>query len=203
MVEELINNSSFKFVNIPISVSNHHLHLTQEAVELLFGRDYKLRKRKDLSQPGQYACEETVDVVTPKGKMSCRIVGPCRDKIQVELSKTDSVILGIDPPVRLSGNLKGSAPIKLTGPKGELNLEEGVIISARHIHLSDEEGNKFKLKHGDLVNLAVKSNRGYHVLGNLICRVGRDHKLDVHIDTDEANAIGINNGDIGYIFYKN
>lgn len=195
-------NSEYKTEEVPISISNRHVHLTEDIVEVLFGKNYELKKTKDISQPGQYACNEKIDVVTKKGFVSCRVVGPCRSYVQVEVSGTEAIKLGLDPPIRLAGNIEGSASATLIGPQGEYFLKEGVIISARHVHLSNEEAERFELKHGDVVNLAVNTERGYHTLGNLICRAGKGHKLDVHIDTDEANAIGLKNCGKGNIFYK-
>jgi len=191
---------NFKIIKVPIGISNSHVHLTKKKVELLFGRDYELKKRNDISQPGQYACKETIEIVTEKGKINCRVVGPCRDNVQVEMSQTDAIKLEINAPIRLSGDIKKSGSAKLVGPGGECILKEGIIIAARHVHLSEKEAKKFKLKNNDIVNLAVKTKRGYNVLGNVICRTG-NYKLDVHLDTDEANAIGIKKGDKGYIFY--
>ena len=199
--EKLIRNQGYKLIEVPISVSNRHAHLTEESLRALFGENYKLTKRNDLSQPGQFACQETVYLVTDKSKLICRVVGPTRNKVQVELSKTDAINLGINPPIRLSGDLENSASAKLIGPKGEYSLLEGIIIAVRHIHLSNEQASKYNLKNMDLVNLAVKSEKGFQVLGNVICRVGSTHYFDVHLDTDEANALGIKNGDKGFIFY--
>src|SRR3989338_7775793 len=191
---------NYKIVKVPISISNHHAHLTKQAVELLFGKNYKLKKRNNISQPGQYACDESIDVVAQKDRITCRVVGPCRDNTQVEISKTDAVKLGIKATLRLSGDIKNSSSAKLIGPKGEYVLKEGIVIVKMHMHLSDKEAKKFGLKNGSIVNLAVKTNRGFNIFGDLICRVDKNYRLDVHIDTDEANAAMIENNK-GYIFY--
>lgn len=181
---------------IPVGLSNRHLHLTTKDLETLFGKEAKLTKLRDLSQPGQFAANETVALVGPKGRMEkVRILGPVRDQTQVEVSKTDSYILGIRPPVRISGDIKGSSGIRIIGPKGEIDLKEGVIIAQRHIHMSPDEARDFGVKDGDRVKVKVPGERAL-IFDNVIIRSGPTHKLDFHIDIDEANAAGLSQGDL-------
>lgn len=181
---------------IPVGLSNRHVHLTTKDLETLFGKGAKLTKLRDLSQPGQFAANETVILVGPKGKMEkVRILGPVRDQTQVEVSRTDSFIIGIKPPVRISGDIKGSSGIKIIGPKGEINLKEGVIIAQRHIHMSPDEARSFGVKDGDIVKVKVSGERAL-TFDNVIIRSGPTHKLDFHIDIDEANAAGLSQGDL-------
>ncbi len=181
---------------IPVGLSNRHLHLTTKDLEILFGKGAKLTKLRDLSQPGQFAANETVTLVGPKGRMDkVRILGPVRKETQVEVSRTDSYILGIKPPVRISGDIKGSGGIKIIGHKGEIDLREGVIIAQRHIHMSPDEARGFGVKDGDIVKVKVAGERAL-IFDNIIIRSGPTHKLDFHIDIDEANAAGLSQGDL-------
>ena len=180
---------------IPVGLSNRHLHLTTKDLETLFGKGAKLTKLRDLSQPGQFAANETVTLVGPKGRMErVRILGPVRKETQVEVSRTDSYVLGIKPPVRISGDIKGSSRIKIIGPKGEIDLKEGVIIAQRHIHMSPDEARGFGVKDGDVVKVKVAGERAL-IFDNIIIRSGPTHRLDFHIDIDEANAAGLSQGD--------
>jgi putative phosphotransacetylase len=180
---------------IPVGLSNRHLHLTTKDLETLFGKGAKLTKLRNLSQPGQFAANETVTLVGPKGKMKkVRILGPVRKETQVEVSKTDSYILGIKPPVRISGDIKGSGGIKIIGPEGKIDLREGVIIAQRHIHMSPEEAKSFGVKDGDVVKVKVAGERAL-IFANVMIRSGPTHRLDFHIDIDEANAAGLSQGD--------
>ncbi|MBA7688284.1 Phosphate propanoyltransferase [subsurface metagenome] len=181
---------------IPVGLSNRHLHLTTKDLEILFGKGAKLTKLRDLSQPGQFAANETVTLVGPKGRMDkVRILGPVRKETQVEVSRTDSYILGIKPPVRISGDIKGSGGIKIIGHKGEIDLREGVIIAQRHIHMSPDEARGFGVKDGDIVKVKVAGERAL-IFDNVIIRSGPTHNLDFHIDIDEANAAGLSQGDL-------
>ena len=181
---------------IPVGLSNRHLHLTIQDIETLFGKRARLTKIKDLSQPGQFAANETVALVGPKGRMEkVRILGPVRKETQVEVSKTDSYILGIRPPVRISGDIKGSSGVKIIGPKGEIDLKEGVIIAQRHIHMSPDEARSFGVKDGDIVKVKVAGKRAL-IFNNVMIRSGPTHKLDFHIDIDEANAAELSQGDL-------
>ncbi len=183
--------SSFK---VPVGVSNRHVHLSQEHIDALFGAGYSLTKMKDLSQPGQYACNETVTVIGPKGSMAgVRVLGPARKASQVELSATDTFKVGVKPPVRDSGMLDGTPGVDLEGPIGRVTLDQGVIIAARHIHMTPEEASKYSLKDGDHVRVAVPGPRG-GILEHVLARVHPSYALDLHCDTDEGNALSISNG---------
>ncbi len=181
---------------IPVGLSNRHVHLTTKDLETLFGKGAKLTKLRDLSQPGQFAANEVVALVGPKGRMEkVRILAPVRKETQVEVSRTDSYILGIKPPVRISGDIKGSSGIKIIGPKGEINLRAGAIIAQRHIHLSPDEARGFGVKDGDTVKVKVPGKRAL-IFDNVMIRSGPTHRLDFHIDIDEANAAGLSQGDL-------
>jgi putative phosphotransacetylase len=184
---------------IPVGVSARHIHLSQEHVELLFGHGYQLTEFKPLSQPGQYAANETVAVIGPKGSFpKVRILGPARKATQLEVSRTDSFALGVKAPVRESGDIAGSAGITIKGPAGEITIEEGVIIAARHIHFHTSDADKWGITDKQKLRVAVGGERGV-IFEQVIARVSPDFALDMHIDTDEANAAGINNGDIAVI----
>ena len=179
---------------LPVSISNKHLHLKQEQVEELFGAGYRLTIKKELSQPGQYAAEEAVHVVGPKGMINnVRIVGPARSYNQVELSLTDAIKLGIKAPLRNSGDIAGSASCVLVGPKGYVILNEGVVIAKPHIHLSVADGTALGIKDKDLVDIFFDGEKQAGYFG-ILARVGSEHERDVHIDTDEANAVALASG---------
>ena len=143
--------------DVPIGVSNRHVHLTREHLDILFGKDYELTKAKDLSQPGQFAANETVTIIGPSLRPieKVRVLGPLRKASQVEISMTDSYVLKVKPPVRESGNIAGSSPITLVGPKGVVTLSEGCIIANRHIHMSPKDAERYGIKDGDTVNVSV------------------------------------------------
>lgn len=181
--------------DIPIGVSNRHIHLTKEDVETLFGEGYELEKIKDLKQPGQYACRETLTIVGPSMRPieGVRVLGPVRRASQVEISKTDSFQLKVKPPVRESGDLEGSAPITIIGPRGIVTLKEGCIIANRHIHMGLADAARYGVVDGDYVTVdavGTKRTRWYDVQ----VRVSADFTLEMHVDTDDANASGIGNG---------
>ena len=179
-------------LNIPIAVSARHAHLTQEAVEILFGTGATLTKYKDISQPGQFACNETVDVVGPKRTIQgVRIIGPVRPKCQVEISRTDEFTLGVDAPIRNSGDVQNSPGVKLIGPKGELILEEGLICARRHIHMHTDDAVQFGVADRDVVDVSVTSDGRSLTFGDVLVRVSPKYVLEMHIDTDEANAAEI------------
>ncbi len=190
-------------LTIPLGVSNRHFHLAQSDLERLFGSGYQLTKLKDISQKGQFAAKETLTVIGPKGKIeNLRIVGPTRGQTQLEISRSDAITLGIDPPVRYSGDLKGSAGVRLIGPKGELELKEGVIIPQRHVHMSPEDAKRFEARDRERVivaplpkMLAAGSEDRAVIFDNVLIRVDKNFVLDFHLDTDEANAAGLVNGD--------
>lgn len=184
---------------VPVGVSARHIHLAPEHIDLLFGLGYQLTERKALSQPGQFAAEETVAVYGPKGKFEkVRILGPARGLTQLEISRTDAIMLGIDPPVRLSGDIKGTPGIRIVGPAGELTVEEGVIIAARHIHFHPKEAAAWGIQDKQPLRVRFGGERGV-VFENVIARVHESFALDMHIDTDEANAAGIQSGDFAEI----
>lgn len=189
-------------IKIPVEVSGRHLHLSQEDLEALFGLGYQLKKKKDLSQPSDFAAEETLDLRNgDKIIKGVRVVGPVRKNTQVEISKTDAVYLGINPPIKLSGDIEGTPGITLIGPKGEVILEKGLIIALRHIHCSSEEAKKMKLKNGEIVSVKIGDERPV-IFHNIKVRVGDNYKFCLHIDTDEGNAAGINKIGEGQIIKK-
>lgn len=180
---------------VTIGVSARHIHLSQEHVELLFGKGYALTEMKPLSQPGQYAANETVAVSGPKGSFAkVRILGPARKQTQLEVSRTDAFALGVNPPVRESGDIQGSAGIKLQGPAGELEIEEGVIVAARHIHFHTSDAERYGVADKQLLRVRFPGERGV-IFEQVVARVSDQYALDMHIDTDEANAAGVKNGD--------
>ncbi len=185
---------------VPVGVSNRHVHLSKEDLAVLFGPDYQLTPVKDLSQTGQYAAEEVVTVVTRKNAIqNVRILGPLRGKTQVEISRTDSFALGLRPPVRDSGSLENSESVTLVGPKGSICLKEGVIIALRHIHMSPSDAAKFGVEDKSIVSVKTEGERSV-IFNNVLVRVRDDFVLELHIDTDEANAAGLNNGDIVEVY---
>ena len=180
-------------IKIPIEVSARHAHLSQEHADILFGRDYKFKIFKALSQREQYAYEEKIKIIGPRGHDDeVRVLGPYRSETQVEITETDARQLGIHAPIRESGNLKESAGgVKIVGPKGEVELKKGVIIALRHVHMDPETAVKFGLKLGDKVNVDVSGIRDL-LFENVVVRINPDFRLAMHIDTDEANAAEIN-----------
>lgn len=173
---------------IPIGVSARHVHLAQAEVEQLFGENYQLTPKFELSQPGQFAAEETVVIAGPKGSIErVRILGPARSLSQVEISWTDAMKLGVKPPLRVSGDIKGSSPVTLIGPKGSVVLNEGLIIAQAHIHMSPADSARFQVADGQSVQIKVEGIRPI-ILSNVIIRVSERYRLEMHIDTDEANA---------------
>lgn len=177
---------------ILIEVSGRHCHLSKSDLEKLFGKDYELKKFKQLSQPSDFATEETVEMIVGNKKFEkVRIVGPEREQTQAEISLTDAIGSGVIPPLRISGDLKDSAGFILKGPNGTVELKEGLIIAQRHIHCSSEEAEQMRFKNGDVVSVRVKGDRGL-VFENVKIRVKQDYKLSMQIDTDEGNSAGIN-----------
>ena len=172
-----------------IETSARHVHVTQETLEKLFGKGFQLTVKKNLSQPGQFASEQKIQVVGPKGTLNCSILGPVRKADQVELSFTDARTIGVVAPVRESGDVAGSAACKLVGPAGEVELTEGVIVAKRHIHMTPADAETFGVKNGDIVNVKVLNQTGRGlVFGDTVVRVSSSYALAMHIDTDEANA---------------
>ena len=177
---------------IPVAVSARHVHLTREALEEVYGKGHELSKLRDLSQPGQYAAKETLTLVGARMRTieGVRVLGPLRKYTQVELARTDGIALGLELPVRDSGKLSGSSPIVLVGPKGALNLEEGAIRAARHIHASDTEASSLGLRDGQSVSVRVPGEKGV-VFENVIVKTDPSFSLEMHLDTDDANAADI------------
>ena len=183
-----------------VETSARHIHVSREALDILFGEGYELTPKKDLSQPGQFACEERVTVVGPKKELAgVSILGPVRPETQVELSLTDARSIGISAPVRESGDVKGSAGCKLVGPKGEVELTEGVIAAKRHIHMTPEDAEAFGVKDTQVVKVEVESNGRNLIFGDVIVRVSPKYALAMHIDTDESNAAGMAPGTMGEV----
>ena len=180
---------------VPVGVSNRHIHLSKADMETLFGAGYELTPLKDLSQPGQYACKEVLTIVGPSMRPieNVRVLGPLRKASQVEIAMTDSYVLKVKPPVRESGNLTGSAPIRIIGPKGVVELSEGCIIANRHIHMSPADAAQFGVKDFDRVTVDVNGTRRT-TWYDVQVRVHKDFRLEMHVDTDDANAVGIGNG---------
>lgn len=177
---------------IPIAVSARHVHLTDDMVETLFGEGHTLTERAPLSQPGQFASEETVTLVGPKREIEgVRVLGPTRDQNQVEISRTDEFSLGVDAPVRMSGDLEGTPGITLRGPAGEVRLEQGLICALRHIHMTPEDAEVFGVEHQDYVDVAIEGGERDLVFQDVVIRVKPTYKLEMHIDTDEANAANL------------
>jgi putative phosphotransacetylase len=185
---------------VPVSSSNHHVHLCQADVERLFGGGYQLTKLRDLAQPGQYACNESVTLESEKGKLQLRVVGPARKETQVELSNTDCFKLGINPVLRMSGDTAGTPGCILTYGDKRITLNHGVIVAARHLHMAPAEAAGFGLKDGDVVTLQVNGPRAT-LLENMVVRSGEAHSLEAHIDKDEANACGLVDGQLCRILW--
>ena len=174
-----------------VETSARHVHVTKEDLAILFGADAKLTNKKDLSQPGQFACAEKVTIVGPKSQMTASILGPERTATQVEISATDARSLGIaGAPVRESGDLAGSAACKLVGPCGEVELKEGVIIAKRHIHFTPEDAAEWNVSDKEIVWVKVETPERKVIFGDVVCRVSKNYAAAMHLDTDEANAAG-------------
>ena len=179
----------------PIGVSNRHIHLDRADMDALFGPGSELTVKKMLGQPGQYAAEETVTIRGPKGKMSrVRVLGPLRKGTQVEISIADGFVLGVKPPVRESGQLEDSPGIEIIGPKGSVKKERGVIAALRHIHMTPEIARRLGYRDGQYVQTRIEGLRGA-LLCNVLVRVSEKYALEMHIDVEEANALGVKNGD--------
>ena len=172
-----------------IETSARHVHVTKETLEVLFGKGAVLEVKKMLSQPGQFASNQKVKVVGPKGELNCSILGPERKENQVEVSLSDARTLGVTAPIRESGDVAGSAPCKLVGPAGEVELKEGVIVAKRHVHMTPTDAEEFGVKNGDIVNVKVTTETGRSlVFGDTVIRVSSTYALAMHVDTDESNA---------------
>jgi len=188
---------------IPVGVSNRHVHLSQEDVEKLFGAGYTLTPFKELSQPGQYACEEKVTLIGPKGVIEgVRILGPARNLSQVEVSRTDGFQLGIHPPVRLSGDIEGTPGIVLATGKGSIVLEKGVIVAKSHVHMSPTDAEALDVVDGDTLILETMGERKI-IYPDVVARVNPKFALDFHVDLDEGNAANLRTGDRVKVIGKN
>ena len=198
ILSEMDGGASTGALEIPVGISNRHIHLSREHLDILFGKGYELTPIKDLSQPGQYACKELLTIVGPSMRSieNVRVLGPLRKQSQVEISMTDSFVLKVKPPVRESGSLAGSAPVTIIGPKGVVTLTEGCIIANRHIHMSPADGARFGVKDGDYINVDVSSGTKHTLWYDVQVRVSDKFALEMHVDTDDANAVGIKNGSV-------
>ncbi len=184
-----------------VETSARHAHVTQETLELLFGEGYQLTVKKELSQPGQFASNERITVVGPKKELAnVSILGPCRKLNQVELSATDARSIGIDAPIRESGDVAGSGACKLIGPKGEVELKEGVIVAKRHIHMTEKDAADFGVTNGEIVNVLIENGNGRKTIyGDTVIRVSNSYALAMHVDTDESNAAACARNQMGTI----
>lgn len=196
LLEAVQSNSAVKEVKgnlaeIPVGISNRHIHLSDKDLNILFGDNYQLTKIKDLSQPGQYACKETLTVCGPKGAIEkIRVLGPTRSKTQVEVLAGDCIKLGVVAHTRLSGDLCNTAGITIIGPKGAVQIQEGVIVAQRHIHMTPEDARNFGVHDGQVVSIKFDDLRG-GVYSNVAIRSTDDSALECHIDIEEANAMNI------------
>ncbi len=179
---------------IPVGISARHVHVSRADLDILFGEGYQLTVKKDLSQPGQFACEELVDIVTEKASFpKVRILGPERKQTQIEVSLTDAMKLGIATPVRDSGDLKGSPGVTVVGPKGKVELKEGAIAACRHIHMTPADAAEFGVKDKEIVKVSCGGERAL-IFDKVLIRVNDNFKLEMHLDTDEGNASMCKNG---------
>ena len=183
-----------------VETSARHAHISQEHLEILFGEGYELTKKKDLSQPGQYACEERIAVIGPKGQFpGVSILGPVRPATQVEISASDARSIGVAAVVRESGDIAGTPGCKIVGPKGEIEIENGVIVAKRHIHMTTADAAEFGLTDSQVVSVKIDSNGRSLVFGDVVVRVSDSYALAMHIDTDESNAAGCTPGMLGEV----
>lgn len=181
---------------IPVAISARHVHLTADNIDRLFGPGHPLHTRKALSQPGEFAAEETVTLVGPRGSIpKVRVVGPAREDDQVEISRTDEMILGLDAPVRVSGDLKATPGITLLGPAGQVTLTHGVVLAQRHVHMSPTDAQRLGVKNGQIVQVLIHSPHRSLIFGDVVVRVSAHYALELHLDTDEGNAAGVMPGE--------
>ncbi len=186
--------------NFIVETSARHVHVTQEHLEILFGKGAALTKKKDLSQPGQFACEERVTIIGPKKELKgVSILGPVRNATQVELSATDARSIGIAAPIRESGDIAGSGACKIVGPEGEVEISEGVIVAKRHIHLTPADAEELGVKDKQVVCVKINTPERKAILGDVVCRVSENFARAMHIDTDESNAVGAGRDQMGEI----
>lgn len=183
-----------------IETSARHVHVTQEDLEKLYGKGAELTVKKMLSQPGQFSCEQRVNLVGPKKEIAnVSILGPCRKATQIEISATDARTLGVEPVVRESGDIAGTPGIKIVGPAGEIEVKEGVIVAKRHIHLTPEDAEELGLADKQIVSVKVENGVRSVVFGDTVVRVNKNFAKAMHIDTDESNAASVAPGTIGEI----
>ncbi len=187
------------FLDVPVGVSNRHVHLSQEDLEVLYGRGYQLSRLKDLTQPGEFAAQEMVTIVGPRGVIEgVRVLGPCRRQSQVEIAMTDAYRVGLRPPVRNSGDLDQTPGIAVVGPKGVIALPRGVILAARHIHMNSSQAASLGIRDGMRVMVRTDGQRA-QIMENVLIRVKDNYILEMHVDTDEANAALLKTGDLVHI----
>lgn len=178
-------------MKVMVETSARHCHVSQADLEILFGKGATLTNKKDLSQPGQFACAEKVEVIGPKGSIAMTILGPCRGETQVEVALTDARKLGVTPPIRESGDLAGTPGITVKGPCGEVVLEKGLIAAKRHIHMTPENAREAGVVDKQTVSVKVDYNGRSLIFGDVVCRVNSTYGLAMHVDTDESNAAGL------------
>lgn len=198
LVNSIVEEIKSKF-SVMVEASGRHVHLSQEDADILFGKNYQFKIKKELSQPGQYAYEERVDVTGPKGTIkNVAILGPCRKNSQVEVSLTDARQLGINAPVRLSGDIANTPGCVISNGNTSINLTEGVIVARRHIHVTPEDAKRFNIKNNDILKIKVFAKRPL-IFDDICARISKDFATSVHIDYDEANACGFTADTVGII----
>ena len=206
IVADVLSRSGFaggKGMEIPVEISARHVHLSKADKEALFGAGYTLTRKRDLSQPGQYLCEERVKLVTQSGEIAnVAVLGPERKETQVELSLTDARTLGVKPPIRLSGDLRNAADVIIVGPKGVITAKGSVIVAKAHVHMTPADAQNYGVEHGQSVNIRIGTDRSI-TLNDVQVRVSKDFGLAVHIDYDEANAAQVSGGNIVGCLQKN
>ena len=191
VIEQVLRENFF----IPVGISNRHLHISREACDALFGEGYELTPIRDLDQPGQFAAEEKVDLVSGDRVLKgVRILGPLRNNTQIEISKTDARQIRKNPPIRQSGDIEGSESVTLRGPKGEYKIEEGLIVASRHAHISAEDAKKYGIEDGKAYSIEIGGKRPM-IMKNVVMRVSDKYSTELHLDIDEANSADLNQGD--------
>lgn len=197
------SDSSSAELRVPIAVSARHAHLSQVTIDRLFGPNYSLKVRTWLSQPGQFAAQETISLVGPTGRIdNVRLMGPPRARDQIEISRSDERVLGIDAPLRISGDLQRTPAISLEGPSGTTTATVGVIRALRHIHMSPADAKRMGVNEGQVVRVSIDSEGRDLIFGDVAVRIDADFRLELHLDTDEANAAGVGNGDSAQILIE-
>ncbi|MGL5191554.1 MAG: phosphate propanoyltransferase [Cetobacterium sp.] len=191
LLEKILEAVEEKKLTIPVGISNRHIHLKQDDIDILFGKDYRLNKLKDLSQKDQFAAKEVVTICGPKSVIEkVRVLGPARKETQIEVSISDCLKLGIKGKVKMSGDILETPGVTLIGPKGTVVLSKGIIVSQRHIHMNEEDSKRFGVLNGDVVSIKIDGIRGGQY-DNTCVRVDKRFTLECHLDTEEANALGI------------